>query len=726
VELTDIKRCASRVRVAFVIGLALTALAVGLVLSGTPTVVAGTNGVQLDARLGRTAQAIGVCQSDESLPRDTSAIRLSLEAPVGPKVTLEAFSGARLLTSGTRGAGWTGGSVTVPVMPLRSRASQVTLCIAAARPRGYLSIFGGHSSPALAARPIEGGELAGRVRSEYLRPGRSSWWSLGVSVARRMGLGRSVSGTGIALLVLLLMLGLTALVSWLLLREALRDSRPDGKRARVGTGMQRIARGMPAAAWVCATVACVNAACWSLITPPLEVPDEPSHFAYVQVLAESGNLPVPNRPTNSPALQTTLEDLHWGEIRFVPQTRSLTSEAQQRKLERDQAADLSNKGPGAAGAATTEPPLYYALETIPYELASGGTLLDRLELMRLLSALMAAVTALFGYLFIREALPGARWAWTVGGLAIALFPLLGFISGGVNPDAMLFAVSAALYYLLARAFRRGPTPRLTVTIGALTATGLLTKLNFIGFAPGVIAGLVFVCVRSLRQSTGHGQPATRISYRWLAIAILIALSPVLLYGLANIVSGRPTLGAASGALNNLGGSWFHRLCYIWEFYLPRLPGMPSYFPGISTWRQLWFDGLVGLYGWADTLFPSWVYDLALIPATAIVALAARELIRGRTVLRKRAPELCVYALTAVGVMALVGAQSYTSDVVQGFEPFWEPRYLLPMLALWGCVVALAARGAGRRWGPAVGALLVILLLAHDVVSQLQVVARYYG
>jgi hypothetical protein len=42
------------------------------------------------------------------------------------------------------------------------------------------------------------------------------------------------------------------------------------------------------------------------------------------------------------------------------------------------------------------------------------------------------------------------------------------------------------------------------------------------------------------------------------------------------------------------------------------------------------------------------------------------------------------------------------------------------------VVALAARGAGRRWGPIVGVLLVVMFLGQDIFSQLQVVARYYG
>ena len=42
------------------------------------------------------------------------------------------------------------------------------------------------------------------------------------------------------------------------------------------------------------------------------------------------------------------------------------------------------------------------------------------------------------------------------------------------------------------------------------------------------------------------------------------------------------------------------------------------------------------------------------------------------------------------------------------------------------LLALAARGAGRRWGPAAGASIVVLFLAHDIFSQLLVVSRFYG
>jgi hypothetical protein len=52
--------------------------------------------------------------------------------------------------------------------------------------------------------------------------------------------------------------------------------------------------------------------------------------------------------------------------------------------------------------------------------------------------------------------------------------------------------------------------------------------------------------------------------------------------------------------------------------------------------------------------------------------------------------------------------------------------MLPMLALLGAALALAARGAGPRWGRAAGTLIVILFLSHDVFSQLLVVGRFYG
>ncbi len=474
---------------------------------------------------------------------------------------------------------------------------------------------------------------------------------------------------------------------------------------------------IPATAWLCALIACLNAACWSVITPPFESPDEPSHYAYVAHLAETGHLPTSSAEEFTPAEGIALEDLHLTQVSLNPQNGTISTPTEQHKLEHDLGAGYPRTGNSDAGVATTEPPLYYALEAIPYGLAPGGTVLDRLALMRLLSALMGGLTALFVFLFLREALPSEPWAWTVGGIGVAVMPLLGFMSGAVNPDALLFAVSAALFYCLARGFRRGLTPKLAVALGAVIALGFMTKLNFLGLLPGAILGVLVLGRRVARTSR-------RAATRLLALAGGVAVSPIVLYILVNVLSGRPGVGSVSDGITLTGKHpILAEASYIWQFYLPRLPGMHPYFGGLLTTRAFWFDGLVGLYGWLDTTFPGWVYNAALLPIALIAALAARTLVVHRHVLRNRLSEAAVYLTMTLGVLILVGANDYLSNDPGEYR---EPRYLLPMLALWGLTLTLAARGAGRRWGPAVGAAIVVLLIAHNLFSQLLTISRFYG
>ena len=87
-------------------------------------------------------------------------------------------------------------------------------------------------------------------------------------------------------------------------------------------------------------------------------------------------------------------------------------------------------------------------------------------------------------------------------------------------------------------------------------------------------------------------------------------------------------------------------------------------------------------------------------------------------------EIVVYAGMGVGLMILVAAGNFAErETGLGFA---EPRYFLPMLPVLGAGLVLAARGAGRRWGPSIGVLIVTLVLAHDIFSQLLVVSRYYA
>jgi hypothetical protein len=206
------------VKIVLSASLALSTIAAILTLSHAPSTIAGTNGVPRTASLSRKASITGGCQAGETLPRNTSAVRLGLAVVIGPRVTVTMLTGSHVITRGTEGTGWDGSAVTVAVRPVRRALSHVTICFRLSFLTGNVTVIGSPTNPAVAA-VADGETLRGRMRIEYLRPGSRSWWSQIVGVIRHMGLGRAWSGSWIALAIASLGGACIALASWLVVRE---------------------------------------------------------------------------------------------------------------------------------------------------------------------------------------------------------------------------------------------------------------------------------------------------------------------------------------------------------------------------------------------------------------------------------------------------------------------------------------------------------------------------
>lgn len=511
-------------------------------------------------------------------------------------------------------------------------------------------------------------------------------------------------------------------------REQQRAARRESGTARapgmLGFDLRATLRRVPRAAWICALIALLNATVWGIITPPFQGKDEIDNYSYVEYLSAAGKLPekahLSGEEPYSKKVTLVTEGLHYFQVRFTPFEHSLTTNAEQKILSEDVAKAPLQEGYGEAGRVANEPPGYYALETIPYALG-GSNILTQMQLMRLLSALMAALTALLMFYFLREILPGTPWAATVGALCVALQPLFVSTSAIVSPDAMLITACTAVFLCMALAFRRGFGTRLAIVMGLVIAAGFLSKVNFLGVALGVYAGLAVLALREFKARRWVG-------LRSPAIAAAIGVAPSALFVLHNALTSNPTTG---GAVQTGGGQLapatvLKELSYTWQLFLPRLPGMTHYFKGVFPLRDAWFDRSVGFYGWMDTTFPTWVDNVALVLAVGVAALGARELFVRRGALRGRLPELAAYAAIVLGVMWMLGYSSYRCDLIEHECSLGEPRYLLPLLPLFGAAIVLAIRGAGRKWAPVVGAAMVVLFLGHDLLSQLQTIARYYG
>jgi hypothetical protein len=174
-----------------------------------------------------------------------------------------------------------------------------------------------------------------------------------------------------------------------------------------------------------------------------------------------------------------------------------------------------------------------------------------------------------------------------------------------------------------------------------------------------------------------------------------------------------------------GQSLREELSYIWQLYLPRLPFLRDTFPGPFPLWDLWFRGFIGRFGWLDYDFPYWVNRLALWIYIPLLGLVGAALAGARRQLRGRAAELASYTVMALGVLLVIGHAGYAAWASGGY-PFEQPRYLLPLLPLYGALLALAARGGGRRFGPAMGVVIVVLAVGHGLFAQLLTLSRYYG
>lgn len=496
---------------------------------------------------------------------------------------------------------------------------------------------------------------------------------------------------------------------------------------------QRARRAPRALPWI-ALVATLNALAWGILVPPFHVPDENAHVAYVQYLAETGKLPkgTSDGEIYSPEINSTLSALRFYEVVGRSENNPPGSRAEAAELEAVRDRDLRRAGSGNVTSATNNPPLYYGIEAALYRVSPSSDLLTRIALMRILSALLAGATALFAALFVRELVPGTPWAWAAGGLAIAMHPLLGFIGGGVNNDNLLFCASAALLFGLARIFRRGVTPARAALVGLALALGALGKATMIAFAPAVAFAFLVMVARA-------GPGARRDALRSVAVGLgAVALPIVLFVVLSNVVWERPIWGAGEApppepgdplpedVPERAGGSLREQISYTWQLFLPRLGVFTRLHPAANPLAEMWLPGFVGQFGWLDYGFAPWVYRVAGWVAPLVAALAALTLVRERARLRAHGLELVTYLLVVGGLAVLIGAAGYRFWLDTGGGRFEQARYLLPLLPLYGALVALAVRAGGRRGGPALAAVCGVVLIGWSLYAQALTALRFYG
>jgi hypothetical protein len=211
---------------AITLGVGLTLLAIALVatLSQAAPRRMGTNKIGTDEVFGATRGGGTFCQRYEQIPAGTGAIRISLFGVGGeraPPVRVTVADGSRTLARGARPASHPRPSelIVVPLQTVLAHEATGRVCVTLGSSGGQLGLVGQATDSKFAART--GREpLSGRLRIEYLRPGRESWWSFASTVAHRIAIGHPLAGSSAVFLIVLLTLASIILGSWQLARRA--------------------------------------------------------------------------------------------------------------------------------------------------------------------------------------------------------------------------------------------------------------------------------------------------------------------------------------------------------------------------------------------------------------------------------------------------------------------------------------------------------------------------
>jgi hypothetical protein len=476
------------------------------------------------------------------------------------------------------------------------------------------------------------------------------------------------------------------------------------------------ARRVPLAAWV-AVLAFGSAASWAIVNPVFQAPDESEHFAYVQYFAETGHpidLNQGARPPWSDKESVVIDASH--ELTVIERREAkLPWLSYVQNEERARAARLNPPGGSAINgggyhpATSVHTPLYYAALAPGYLITKGGSTEDQLLAMRLSTALMGAVTAMFAFLLVLELLPARRGLAVAGGLLVAFEPMFAFISGAVNNDSAVNLGCAAIVYLCVRGLRRGLTVPVAVALGfAVVITPLLKGTGYELYPPVALAVV--------------GMAARRHGRRDLALlALAVASFLLFFFGWDAIrgvfhrnvftVPGGGTPGTTFGIRDHVKGY----LVWLWQTLLPwKLPFMRDvsilHWPFFNIYVQRGFAG----FGWYAIFFPNWVYAPIVGVMLATLAFGIRGLWVYRAIVVRRVPEILFLASVPVVVFCAVEA-AYFNLAWPNTGVAEQGRYAFTAITALAAIVILACLGLGRKRALPVASALVaglgMLLLA---------------
>jgi len=322
----------------------------------------------------------------------------------------------------------------------------------------------------------------------------------------------------------------------------------------------------PVLAWI---FFIVTAGFTAVVVPLGEGFDEPYHLGYVQLVAQTGNLPVGPDSRLSVELDEFMSrhPIGWRFHQIYPALYSQEEYWQQPDVERREIdaafRDLRFWGQYQDGASefgkqyeSHQAPLYYVLSAPVFLIGSKlFSFPDTFLLIRLWSALLASAVVPLSYLVAKEVSRSQAVANAVT-MLVAMFPGIYPDVVRVSNDALAVPLMAAIFLALARYSGR----RETLILSFLLLAGLSTKAIFIPILAAVVAVLLWWRERTAAMKLVMG---TTLGWIWYIRNVWITGSVT---GLPETVVANTSISSSLAALGMINWTDLFRLTavsHIW-------------------------------------------------------------------------------------------------------------------------------------------------------------------
>lgn len=404
---------------------------------------------------------------------------------------------------------------------------------------------------------------------------------------------------------------------------------------------------------------------WSLASPLMSAPDEPSH-AIRAVAVAHGDFTGHAETSTSWQVSVTVP-------KYVAHTHQLTCFA----FQADVSASCQSAVTGDPDELTTittsagiNSPGFYMIVGSPSLLLSGNTALYS---MRFVGAIVCAALLASMFMSLRQ-LPNSRWA--ILGAMVSITPMVFFLSGSINPNGMEIAAAGALFSSLLLTLRMPSPGKALWERGAIivVSTAILANTRSIS-----LLWILLAVVGALLVS--EAQVMKSLIRRWESWLIAGCSATVSLLAVAWYL--RPPVTTADGPTyegvgTSFGAAFVHMIGRTLDY--------------ARDW--------IGLFGWVDhpaPLFTVMIWTVSL----CVIVVASLALGRGRVLLTLAMFGLAVVLVPAVAQAAIVTESGY----------IWQGRYTLVLLVYLLIASGIALDGRSpNALSTAVGRRLVIISL----------------